>query len=91
MKRMTKSRGDDLRKGRTQGAGLIRGPVRLHLQIDAVGAGDMTEFMNDGALLRRHQQQQQARRLEHLPHSIWHQPLSPIGFGEAIRIWVNLQ
>jgi predicted component of type VI protein secretion system len=51
----------------------------------------MTEFMNDGALLRRHQQQQQARRLEHLPHTIWHQPLSPIGFGEAIRIWVNLQ
>jgi hypothetical protein len=57
MKRMTKSRGDDLCKGGTQSAGRICDPVRLHSQIDVVGAGDVTEFMNHGALLC-HQQQQ---------------------------------
>ncbi len=60
MKRMTKSRGDHLCKGRTQGAVLICGPVRLHTQIDVVGTGDMTEFMNHGTLLCRQQQQQEA-------------------------------
>jgi hypothetical protein len=57
MKRMTKSRGDDLCKGGTQSAGRICDPVRLHSQIDVVGAGDVTQFMNHGALLC-HQQQQ---------------------------------
>jgi len=60
MKRMTKGRSDDLCKGGTQSAGLICGPVRLHLQIDMVGAGEMTEFMNHGTLLCHHQQQQKA-------------------------------
>jgi len=60
MKRMTKRRGDDLCKGGTQSAGLICGPVRLHLQIDVVGTGDMTEFMNQRALLCHDQQQQEA-------------------------------
>jgi hypothetical protein len=58
MKRMTESRGDDLCKGGTQRAGLIRSSVRLHLQIDVVGTGDMAEFMDHGSLLCRHHQQQ---------------------------------
>jgi hypothetical protein len=60
MKRMTKSRGDDLCKGGTQCAGRIRGPVRLHSRLATDGGRDVTEFMNHCPLLRRHQQQQQA-------------------------------
>jgi hypothetical protein len=60
MKRMTKSRGDDLCKGGTQCAGRICGPVRLHSRPAADGSGDMTEFMNHCPLLCHHQQQQQA-------------------------------
>ncbi|MGC1386601.1 MAG: hypothetical protein WA807_01195 [Steroidobacteraceae bacterium] len=60
MKRMTKSRGDNLRKGGTQCAGRICGDVRLHSQLAVAGTGDMTEFVNHGTLLRHHQQQQKA-------------------------------
>jgi hypothetical protein len=74
MKRMTKSGGDGLCKGGTQSAGLICGSVRLHLQIDVVGTGDMTEFMNHSTLLRRHHQQQQGQGFERLSHSNWYQP-----------------
>lgn len=58
MKRMTKSRGDNLRKGGTQYTGRICGPVRLQLAV--AGTGDMTEFVNHSTLLRHHQQQQKA-------------------------------
>jgi hypothetical protein len=75
MKRMTKRRGDDLCKGGTQSAGLICGSVRLRLQIDVVGTGDVTEFMNHSPLLRRHHQQQQGQGFERLSHSNGHQPL----------------
>ena len=60
MKRMAKSRGDDLCKFGTQGAGLVGAPIRLRLQSDMVGIGDMAEFVNHGTLLCHHQQQQQA-------------------------------
>ncbi len=60
MKRMTKSRGDYLRKGGTQCAGRICGPVRLRSQLAVAGAGDMTEFVNHSTLLCHHQQQQEA-------------------------------
>ena len=76
MKRMTKSRGDDLCKGGTQSAALICGRVRLRLQIDVVGTEDVTEFMNHSTLLRRHHQQQQSQGFECLSHSNCYQPLS---------------
>ncbi len=60
MKRMTKSRGDNLRKGGTQCAGRICGPIRLYSQLAVAGTRDMTEFMNHSTLLRHHQQQQKA-------------------------------
>ena len=60
MKRMTKSRCDDLRKGGTQRAGRICGPVRRYPQFTVAGTGDMTEFVNHSTLLRHHQQQQEA-------------------------------
>jgi hypothetical protein len=70
MKRTTKGRSDDLCKGGTQSARLVCGPVRLHSQIDVVGAGDMTEFMNHSTLLRHHHQQQQGQGFERLSHQI---------------------
>jgi hypothetical protein len=91
MKRMTKSRGDDLCKGGTQSAGLICGPIRLYSQIDVVGTGDMTEFMNHSTLLCHHQQQQQGQGFERLSHSNGYQPLSLIGFSNANRMLSNLQ
>ncbi len=60
MKRMTKSRGDNLRKGGTLCTGRIGGPVRLHSQLAVAGTGDMTEFVNHSTLLRHYQQQQKA-------------------------------
>ncbi len=57
MKRMTKSRGDNLRKGGTKYADRICGPVRLHSQLAVARTGDMTEFVNHSTLLRHHQQQ----------------------------------
>ena len=60
MKRMTKSRGDDLCKGGAQGAGLIGAPVRLRSYADLVRIGDVAEFVNHGALLCHDQQQQEA-------------------------------
>ena len=60
MKRMTKGRGDYLRKGRTQCAGRICDPVRLSSQLAVGGTGDVTEFVNHSTLLRHHQQQQKA-------------------------------
>jgi hypothetical protein len=60
MKRMTKSGGDYLRKGRTQRAGRICGPVRLRSQLAVAGTGNMTEFVNHSTLLCHHQQQQEA-------------------------------
>jgi hypothetical protein len=60
MKRMTKGRGDNLRKGGTQRAGRICGPVRLYSQLAVTGTGEMTEFVNHSTLLRHHQQQQKA-------------------------------
>jgi len=91
MKRMTKSRGDGLCKGGTQRAGLVRGSIRLHLQIDVVGTREMAEFMDHGTLLCRHHQQQQGQGFERLSHSNWYQPVIPIGFDYAIRVRVNLQ
>jgi hypothetical protein len=61
MKRMTERRGDNLCKGRTQGAGLVRSPVALlHFQPDMVSVGEMAEFVNHGTVLCQHQQQQEA-------------------------------
>ena len=61
MKRMTECRGDDLRKFRTQGAGLICcGPIRLDLQPDMVRIGEVAQFVNNGTVLSHHQQQQEA-------------------------------
>jgi hypothetical protein len=56
---MTKCRCDDLRKGGTQGASVIRRPVRLYLQLIMTRTDNMAEFMNDGALLCHRQQQQE--------------------------------
>ncbi len=58
MKRMTESRGDDLRECGTQRAGRIGDPVRLYSQLAVVGTGDMAELVNHGTLLCHHQQQQ---------------------------------
>jgi hypothetical protein len=58
MKRVTKSRGDDLCEGGAQRAGGICGAVRLHSQLTINGTRDVTEFVNHSALLCRHQQQQ---------------------------------
>ena len=60
MKRMTKCRGDNLRKGGTQGAGLVCGLVRLYLQLDVVSTAEMAELMNHGTLLCYQEQQQEA-------------------------------
>ena len=68
MKRMTKSRGDYLRKDRTQSAARFCGPVRLHLQLALAGGGDMTEFVYHRALLRAQQQQHEAQCLIHVSH-----------------------
>jgi hypothetical protein len=56
MKRMAKSRSDYLGKGRTQCARRIGGRVRLNPPIAVDGTGDMTEFVNQSALLCRDQQ-----------------------------------
>jgi hypothetical protein len=60
MKCMTESRGNDLCERRTLRADRIRDPTRLHLELAAANAGEMREFVNHGALLRNHQQQQEA-------------------------------
>ncbi len=60
MERMTEGRRDDLGKGGAQSAGLICRRIRLNAQIDVIGTGDMTEFMNHSTLLRHHQEEQQA-------------------------------
>jgi hypothetical protein len=51
MKGMTKGRSDDLGKGRAQSTGLICSTIRLSLQVDLMGTGEMAEFMNHGTLL----------------------------------------
>ena len=76
MKRMTECRGDNLRKGRAQGTGLFCRPVRSHLQLDVVRAGEMAEFMNHGTLLRRQEQQQEAQGFEQLSHSNGYRPFA---------------
>ena len=69
MERMAERRGDNLCEGRTQGAGLICGPVPLlQLQPDMVDTGEMAEFVNHGTVLCHHQQQQKAYGFEHLSH-----------------------
>lgn len=60
MKRVTESRGDDLRKRRTQRTARICEAVRLYSQSAVAGTGDMTEFVNHSTLLCHHQQQQKA-------------------------------
>lgn len=61
MDRMAERRGDNLRKGRAQSAGLICSSVPLlQLQPGVVGTGEMAEFVNHGTLLCHHQQQQKA-------------------------------
>jgi hypothetical protein len=74
MKRMAKSRGDYLGKGRTQCAPRIGGRVRLNPQIAVEGTGDMAEFVNQSALLCRDQQQQETQRFEGVSHASWHRP-----------------
>jgi hypothetical protein len=69
MKRMTKSRGDYLRKSGTQCAGRIFNPARLRSKHITSGTRDMTEFVNHSTLLRRHQQQQEAQGFEQMSHS----------------------
>lgn len=73
---MTKCRGDDLCKGRTQGAGLICSPVRLCLQLDVVSTGEMAEFMNHSTLLCHQEQQQEAKGFEQLSHSNGYRPFA---------------
>jgi fructose-1-phosphate kinase PfkB-like protein len=70
MKRVAESRRDDLRKRGTLRAARIDGAVRLNSKLGAADAGDMTEFVNHGTLLCRHQQQQEAERFQHASHSI---------------------
>jgi hypothetical protein len=74
MKRVTERRGDDLRECGAQRARCIgEGGTGL----DLVGAdlrktadfGEMTELVNDGALLRNQEQQQKAERFDHLSHA----------------------
>jgi hypothetical protein len=59
MKRMTESRRDYLREGGTQCARRVGGRVRLHPETAVDGTGDMTEFVNQSALLCCNQQQQE--------------------------------
>ena len=84
MKRMTKSRGDNLRKGGTQCAGRICGPVRLYSQFAVAGTGDVAEFVNHSTLLRHHQEQQKAEALKQLSHSDWYRP-------SLNRTWLRYQ
>jgi hypothetical protein len=55
---MTESGSDDLRKRRAEGAARIGHPS------DAANIDDMAEFVNDGALLRNQEQQQEAETFE---------------------------
>jgi hypothetical protein len=59
MKRMTKGGSDNLREGGTQGTAPVGARVGLRLDLDMISAGDMAQFVNHGALLRHHQQQQE--------------------------------
>lgn len=69
MKRMTKGRGDHLREFRTLCAERIGGSSRIDLQSRMGDMGNMTELMDDGALLRYDQQQPESCCLEQVCHS----------------------
>ena len=65
---MTECRSDDLRKYRAEGTARVRrgsglDPCRL-----GAPTGDVAEFVNDGGLLRPHQQQQQGKQFENVVH-----------------------
>ena len=60
MESMAKSGSNDLRKGWAQRAQTVRSAARV-TQLDALNAGEMAEFVNNGALLCRNQQQHEAQ------------------------------
>jgi|SRR5580658_620236 hypothetical protein len=60
MESMAEGGGHGLRKGRAQRAQTVRGADRV-TELNALNAGEMAEFVNDGALLRRNQQQHEAQ------------------------------
>jgi hypothetical protein len=60
---MTESGSDDLRKRRAEGAARIGHPSD-DFRLGAANIDDMAEFVNDGALLRNQEQQQEAETFE---------------------------
>jgi hypothetical protein len=69
MKRVTESRGDDLRKCSTQRACGIRSAAGVDSQSRLIGRGEMTQLVIHSTLLRHQQQQQQTQCFVHVSHS----------------------
>jgi len=78
MKRVTERRRDNLRKCGAQrtcrigegGSGMgFAGADVVGAALAGADLGEMADFVNDGALLRNQEQQQEAERFEHLSHS----------------------
>jgi len=65
---MTECRSDDLRKHRAKGAARVRRGSGLDPWCLAAPTGDVAEFVNDGRLLRPHQQQQQSKQFVNVVH-----------------------
>jgi hypothetical protein len=69
VKRITESRGGDLRESGAQSAGGIRNATRRNFQFRVVCTEDMAEFVNNSTLLCHHQHEQEAKRSEKGFHS----------------------
>jgi hypothetical protein len=69
MKRVTESRGADLRESGAQSAGRIRNAARRNFQFRVVCTGNMAEFVNNSTLLCHHQHEQKAKSFEKGFHS----------------------
>jgi hypothetical protein len=59
LQRMTERRGGGLGECRAERAGRVHRAASLDAHLRLVGAGQVTEFVNDGTLLRRQQQQEE--------------------------------
>jgi hypothetical protein len=68
MKRVTESRGDNLRKSSTQRARSIRHAARIDSQSRLIGSGEMIQLVIHSTLLRHQQQQQKTQCFVHVSH-----------------------
>jgi len=69
MKRVTESRGSDLRESSAQRARSVRHAARVDSQFRLIGRGEMTQLVIHSTLLRHQQQQEKTQCFEHVFHS----------------------